>query len=82
MSKTLAAIMKHWKGAAPTGEGYFELPFDIEQFCRENDAAYTEAIEQCERLSEALRVIVETTGDDKFVAQQAHAAYQKWKGNK
>ena len=38
MSKTLASIISHWNGKMPT-EGCVNLPFDLESFCRENDAA-------------------------------------------
>lgn len=43
-SKTLHAIVSHWIGPFPKdGEGWVDLPFSIENFCRENDARLAEA---------------------------------------
>jgi len=38
MSATLKAIMEHWDGELPGGEGQSVLPFNLEVFCRKNDA--------------------------------------------
>jgi hypothetical protein len=37
MSETLRLIMKHWTAELPKEEGFINLPFNIEEFCREND---------------------------------------------
>lgn len=42
MSETLALIMKHWTGPLPQEDengfpGFVSFPFNVEEFCREND---------------------------------------------
>lgn len=37
MSETLKAIFRHWTADIPPPDGVITLPFDIEEFCREND---------------------------------------------
>lgn len=44
-SKTLTAIMKHWTAEFPPNESPVTFPFDIEEFCRENDQPLREAHE-------------------------------------
>ncbi len=35
--KTMKRIMNHWTAEIPEDFGYVDLPFNIEEFCREND---------------------------------------------
>jgi hypothetical protein len=37
-SETLKAMLNHWTGPVPHEEGVINLPFNVEEFCRENDA--------------------------------------------
>ena len=46
MSATLKAIMEHWDGELPGGEGQSVLPFNLEVFCRKNDALVDDLTEQ------------------------------------
>jgi hypothetical protein len=43
-SRTLGMIAKHWNGPLPQETGYTDLPFSIEDFCRENDALIDDAL--------------------------------------
>lgn len=49
-SKTLEAIMRHWTAEFPPSESPVSLPFNIEEFCRENDEELREAYEACAKL--------------------------------
>jgi hypothetical protein len=45
-SETLKCILEQWIGDLPKDDaGVIQMPFDLETFCRDNDARLTEARE-------------------------------------
>ena len=50
MSETLELIMKHWTAPLPTDPGIVDLPFNLEEFCREMDERLDALLEQIDSL--------------------------------
>lgn len=57
-SPTLKLITKHWSSDLPTADdlGTIDLPFNIEEFCRENDAILTKVEQSLTSAVSALHV--------------------------
>lgn len=54
MSETLKLIMTHWTQELPKEKSFIDLPFNIENFCRENDSALTQAQQKLDIYEKAL----------------------------
>ena len=63
-SKTLEMILKHLTDEADIEERVTEFPFDVEDFCRENDETIDTLTARCEEL-EKYKELVEDISDRK-----------------
>lgn len=88
MSKTLKMIVNHWDGEFPQGPeiNSIKLPFNLENFCIENDAKQLELLEVIKDLRGHLKKFVDKDlelclvcdypdegGDHSFKCQAQHA---------